>query len=220
MPSDADFYESVCEDPLPEKSMGKGKHMATVFYIVDMENGEYPSEDGQVLYRALSGKKLYEYLSTEEGKKKVFDIEEYEDESKIGVEVYKGAVHETKKKRNRNEYMQRYKVRAGYQMISLDSKADEDDEESLSLSETVADPEVNVEEDALHDMMLQTLREARKCLTDEENMLLDYLYNDTDAKIMTHKEVGELMGISQQAVTQKKKKIFEKIRKYFEKTAC
>ena len=52
------------------------------------DNGEFLSEDGKKRYRALTGQALYQYLRTEEGKKKYFDVWQDDDRAvMVGVEV-------------------------------------------------------------------------------------------------------------------------------------
>ena len=51
-------------------------------------NGEFLSEDGKKRYKALTGQALYQYLRTEEGKKKFFDVWQDDDRAvMVGVEV-------------------------------------------------------------------------------------------------------------------------------------
>ena len=60
--------------------------MSTEFYIKDKQ-GTYLSEDNDIRYRKLEGKELYEFLQTDEGKKKNFHIEVDENGDKLGIEV-------------------------------------------------------------------------------------------------------------------------------------
>ena len=72
-----DFQNSKQEDVKLKK----------VFYIID-KNGEFLSEGGKKRYRALTGQALYQYLRTEEGKKKYFDVWQDDDRAvMVGVEV-------------------------------------------------------------------------------------------------------------------------------------
>ena len=61
--------------------------MKKIFYILDF-NGGFLSEDGKKRYKALTGQALYQYLRTEDGKRKYFDVWKDDDRAvMVGVEV-------------------------------------------------------------------------------------------------------------------------------------
>lgn len=76
------------------------------FYILD-GNGEFLSEDGKKRYRVLMGQALYQFLRTEEGKKKYFDVWQDDDRAvMVGVEVppERAKIYESEKRRRRYLY--------------------------------------------------------------------------------------------------------------------
>ena len=77
--------------------------MKKVFYILD-SNGEFLSEDGKKCYKALTGQALYQYLRTEDGRKKYFDVWQDDDRAvMVGVEVppERAKIYESEKRRRR-----------------------------------------------------------------------------------------------------------------------
>ena len=56
------------------------------FYIVD-KNGKYASADGKTRFNCLTGKALFDYLKTDEGSKKEFDIDFDDNGDEIGIEI-------------------------------------------------------------------------------------------------------------------------------------
>ena len=61
--------------------------MKKIFYILEPK-GEFYSADRTKRYKALSGQALYEYLRSEEGRGKCFDVWKEDDrEVMVGVEV-------------------------------------------------------------------------------------------------------------------------------------
>ena len=86
-------------------------------------------------------------------------------------------------------------------------------EDDIELIETIVDEETDVEADAMHNLDLETLRNALHTLTREEYRIIYLLYL---AKVpMSEQEIAERLGISQQAISKRKKAIFAKLRNFF-----
>ena len=60
--------------------------MSTKFYIKD-ENGNILSMDGKTRYTLLEGKAAYDFLKTEDGKRRCFHVEIDENGDKLGIEA-------------------------------------------------------------------------------------------------------------------------------------
>jgi len=94
---------------------------------------------------------------------------------------------------NREEYQ---RMRSKKKHISLESVV-------------IADYSVDVAEVYEKTQLLECLREALLTLTDNERLLIEYIYYDG----LTERETAALLKISQPAVTKRKHKIINKLRK-------
>ena len=77
----------------------------------------------------------------------------------------------------------------------------------------IADPNVNVEDDVIHKIMLDKLRLALDKLSAEELFLIDMLYT----QMKSEREIASELGVSQNAVNKKKKKLLGQLKKFLEK---
>lgn len=129
---------------------------------------------------------------------------------KIGgylYEVPKEKYMEYKKEQDRHDYLRKNEQEAT--ILSFDSLGENGrDGESF-----LADTKVNVEEEVIHNIMLQKLSKALEKLTAEELLLIDRLYT----QMKTEREIAEIMGISQKAVNKRKIKLLDKLKKFLEK---
>lgn len=89
-------------------------------------------------------------------------------------------------------------------VFSLDAMAAED----INGHDVIADMNVNVEGEALHNILLENLRKARKTLSSDEQLLLTLLYDEGK----TMGEAGKRLGVSQQAISKKHSKIITKLK--------
>ena len=60
--------------------------MSTKFYIKD-DNGTFLSSDGKTRFSCLEGQALYQFLNSDQGKARRFDVEINDDGDRIGVEI-------------------------------------------------------------------------------------------------------------------------------------
>ena len=189
--------------PLPDDPRGKGIHMATKYYI-ENENGTILSEDGTRKFIVLEGQKLHDYLQTEEGKQKRFFV--YEDNGEvIGIEEMPNTTKGETKEERRVRYQRKVKAEKKPNEISLDDLVEIEGGDLILLHEIVPDESEDTEGKAVLQVSLEELRVARRCLTDEENRLLDLVFTDTHTR--TAEEVGKLLGRTQQSVDEKVKRI-------------
>lgn len=186
--------------------------MSTTFFIKDIR-GNYYSEDKSVRYTMLSGEELFDFLKTENGKKRRFCVYLDEFGNKIGFETEPKKVYACAEQRERDRYRHKLKAKRSITIISANAVVSIPGEDDIELLETVIDEDTDVEESALHNLDLETLRNALQTLTNEEYYIIYHLYLDKNP--MSEKEIAKILKISQQAVSKRKKVIFSKLRNFF-----
>lgn len=122
-------------------------------------------------------------------------------------EVSKETYQKYKKEHDHSRMLQRYEEEV--HVFSLDAMAAED----ITGHDVIADTSVNVEEEAIHNIMLKKLSEVLKGLSPNELYLIEQIY--THEK--TEREMSAELGISQNVVHKRKVKILEKLKKFLEK---
>ena len=96
---------------------------------------------------------------------------------------------------------------SGYQTISLSEYDDED--QSIRGDEMIPDESVNVEEEAIRNIMIEEMLKTIRSLPEEERDLIEALYLNGDH---TEKSYGAANGMSQQTVHYNKNRILKKLR--------
>ena len=119
-------------------------------------------------------------------------------------EVTKEQYYRYRKEQDRHDYLREAEEEAV--ILSLDSLGGEG-KDGVNF---IADPNVNVEEEVVHRIMLDKLRSALDKLSSEELMLIDLLYT----QLKSEREISKLTGIPQKTVNNKKKKLLEKLRNH------
>lgn len=117
-------------------------------------------------------------------------------------EVSKETYQKYKKEHDHSRMLQKYENEV--HVFSLDAMAAED----ISGHDVIADTSVNVEEDAIHNVMLEKLKEARRGLPADEQLLLTLLYDEGQ----TMGEIGKTLGVSQQAISKRHNTIIKKLK--------
>ena len=182
--------------------------MKKIFYIID-NNGEFLSEDGKKRYKALRGQALYEYLRSDEGKNKFFDVWKDDDRAvMVGVEVppERTKIYEAEKRRRR--YLYAVMEELDISITSLDVMTEKENE-TLNGEHALPSLSLSVEETLMDKLEKEELHKAIKKLTREEQELIYFHYFDNRSET----ELARKYGISQQAISKKIKKIREKIKK-------
>ena len=118
-------------------------------------------------------------------------------------EVSKETYQKYKKEHDHSKMLQEYENEV--HIFSLDAMA----AEAITGYGVIADTNVNVEDEAIHNIMLSNLRKARETLSSDEQLLLTLLYDEGQ----TMGEIGKALGVSQQAVSKKHSKIITKLKK-------
>ncbi len=96
---------------------------------------------------------------------------------------------------------------SGYMTVSLSEYDNE--EECICGDEIITDETVNVEEEAVKNVMIEEMLKAIKNLPDDERDLIESLYLSGG---FTEKSYGKANGMSQQTVHNKKNRILKKLR--------
>lgn len=121
-------------------------------------------------------------------------------------EVSKETYQKFKREYDHARMLQRYENEV--YVFSLDTMATEE----TTGYDVIADLGVNVEETAVHNLMIEKLRDTMKKLDDEELDLIKQIYVDEK----TQREIAAELGISQNAVNKRKIKLLNKLRKFLE----
>lgn len=122
-------------------------------------------------------------------------------------EVSKETYQKYKKEHDHSKMLQKYEEEV--HVFSLDARAAED----ITGHDIIADTSVNVEEEAIHNLMLEKLREVLKGLSSDELHLIEQIYTYG----RTEREMATELGISQVAVHKQKLKVLDKLKKFLEK---
>ena len=186
--------------------------MSKIYYIED-PYGTIMSENGLRRFKMLEGTMAFDFLNTPEGKAcrfmKVCDYGETDDE--VFVEVSSENMKDFRKYERREQYVADTIRDNEYMILSLSYEETEDSEETLE--SVIADEDVDIQEDVLHQCDLETLRKALKTLSEEELALITALYLSDEP--MTLREYAKVIGVHFTTVDYRVKCIFEKIKKYF-----
>ena len=124
-------------------------------------------------------------------------------------EVSKETYQKFKKEYDHSKMLREYEEEDEIEVLSLDGYVTED----ITGHEMLGDPEVNVEEEAVHNVMLEKLKAVMKELSEKEKSLIDQLYKLE----MTEREIAVKLGVSQNAVHKRKVKLLSKLKKFLEK---
>ena len=143
-----------------------------------------------------------------------------EDDPESDVFLYE-ATKENYNEWNRDQMRYHYRdavFHQKYKFVSLDDLVSEDDEEGLTWAEVI--PDTSEEDAAAHEAFidwkeekLALIKELLKEIDEEEYALLwNLIMNPKKEERMTEKAYAEKLGISQQAVHKRKKKLLDKFR--------
>lgn len=140
------------------------------------------SEDGSPVWRELTGKEFFQFVHSDEGRKRRFIemMPEFREESRIVVEATEEQLSDWEKERNRAAYLKRWKAKRRYRVIPL---SDLPSEYECSLEDRLADPDVDVETEVLDAIHREDLRAAIQKLPDTERLLIEQL-------LRCHMEIG------------------------------
>lgn len=78
-----------------------------------------------------------------------------------------------------------------------------------SFGEIVADPNVNLEDEVMQNILLEKMQKARETLSADDKLLLELLYDQNKSQY----EVSQITGIAQSTISYRLEKIIKKLRK-------
>lgn len=183
--------------------------MKKIFYILD-DNGEFLSEDGKKRYRALTGQALYQYLRTEEGKKKYFDVWQDDDRAvMVGVEVptERAKLYEAEKRRRR--YLYAVMEELDISITSLDVVLDAESE-MVNGEHALPSLAIDIEESLVEKIEKEELHKALKRLTKEEREFIKALFFDG----YSERDYAKKTGVYHNAIHKKKLRILKKLKNF------
>ena len=183
--------------------------MSTKFYIKD-EKGRYLSTDGLTKYTCLRGRALYEFLQSEEGKKRCFHVDVDENGDKIGIEADPEVMGEFEAEDRRTRYLRDVEVECNVKIISANVMVYLPSEEEVELQDTIAS-DCDVELEVQSSLNLQSLRKALSCLTESEYGLIYALYLSEEP--LTERQYAIVKGLAPMTVHNRKKRILQKLQK-------
>ena len=185
--------------------------MSTKFYIKD-DNGTFLSIDGKTRFSCLEGQALYQFLNSDQGKARRFDVEINDDGDRIGVEIAPEWGKRIRAERNHQEYLDQQKAASDIEFISYNLLVRANETE-VEMIQTIADESVEVEAEAMKSIEISILRDALKHLSSAEYAIVFELFLSNSP--LTELQLANKLNITQQAVSKRKKAILEKLRKNF-----
>ncbi len=112
----------------------------------------------------------------------------------VYLEIYKDYLYEKNQERKRRRY----------NVLSLDAM----NEENNNVYDFVPDLRSNTEEDAIHKVTMQKIKDILKKIDKDNIILLKYLHEYSES------EIAAVLGISQAAVSKKMQKVMEMLRSF------
>lgn len=159
----------------------------------------------------LEGDELYMFLMSEEGKKRSFHVDTDENGDKIGIEGEPDKVRELDRITRRERYLNTVKLECNVTFVSGNMPVEDTD--YAELFDTIEDESQDLDKMLTAQEELNTLRRAILSLNPQEKKLLYYLFFKNEP--LTEQQVADKLGISQQAVSKRKKALFVKIKNFF-----
>ena len=183
--------------------------MKKIFYMLD-SNGEFLSEDGKKRYKALTGQALYEYLRSEDGKRKYFDVWKDDDRAvMVGVEAppERAKIYESEKRRRR--YLYSVIEELDISITSLDVVIDTENE-IVNGEHALPALSIDIEESLVEKIEKEELHKAIQKLTKEERSFIKALFFDG----YSEREYAKKTGVYHNAIHKKKLRILKKLKNF------
>ena len=183
--------------------------MKKVFYILD-SNGEFLSEDGKKCYKALTGQALYQYLRTEDGRKKYFDVWQDDDRAvMVGVEVppERAKIYESEKRRRR--YLSAVMEELDISITSLDIIVG-DENGTINGEHALPSLSIDIEDALVEKIEKEELHRAIQKLTQEERAFIKALFFDG----YSERDYAKKTGVYHNVVHKKKLRILKKLKNF------
>ena len=185
--------------------------MSTKFYIKD-ENGNILSMDGKTRYTLLEGKAAYDFLKTEDGKRRCFHVEIDENGDKLGIEANPEIEKQYEADERHARYLRQIEVECNVTVVSANMLVSVTGEDDIEMIETFADQETDVESSALHNADIKALHEALKMLTPKEYDLIYHLFLSENP--LSERQYCAVRGLPQKTVNNRRKRILAKLKNF------
>lgn len=199
------------------------------FYFED-KNGTYFSPKKTRRFKKLSGKEAYDFLKEEakkgirhrlkkirielpigdEGERSTEDYSEPKIEVAF-VEVPQSYDESYRVDDHRKQYVVKCKKESGFETISF--YAPISDHEDITVEEMISDSSESLENRAIHNLELETLRLAVRTLSSEEFDIIHELYLSEEP--ISESQLSLKLGIPRTTLQSRKYQIFNKLRKFF-----
>ena len=180
--------------------------MSAIYYVID-PSGDVYSEDKKVRYTALRGENLDRFMKSEKANQVYFMKTIDERENLVAVELPKHLVASYRADQDHARYLRN--TQEGYQILSLNAPASEDEDESLESH--IADPDEDVFEKVTKKETRESVRRALKELTPKELVVITTMFFDEET--LSVRAVANRLGIPFMTVQSIKKRAFEKMKK-------
>ena len=183
-------------------------------YFIEDKNGDFFSTDRKRRFIRLTGREAYNYLRSEKGRGRRFFRTSTEEDNgeKIFVEVPREKQRKIRKSERHDQYVSDCEKLFEGQIISMYDTEILDEE--LTIEEAEMTDGTSVEDTVINNMDIEALHTAIQSLTKEEFAILNMLYF-SERKI-SETAIAELLSVSVSAVSQRKKSIIKKLKKFFE----
>ena len=103
----------------------------------------------------VEGRELYDYLQTKKGKEKRFFVYQDDDGDTIGIEEVENTTKGETKGERKTRYHNQVKSEINAEEVSLDDTVIGDNGDEMPLAETVADEEMNIEDEVVPRSLLE-----------------------------------------------------------------
>lgn len=105
--------------------------------------------------------------------------------------------------------------------LSLDLDYGEDSNDVIQLSNSIPDHNVNVEQEAINNVQIETLRYGiEHCLDNREKFIIYHSFNIFGHRYMTYAEMGEVLHISRERINQIRRRALKRLNIYMHKHNC
>jgi len=178
------------------------------FYVVD-PSGTIKSSDGTKTYKVLKGKALKEFLLSEEGKMRRFDICKDARGNCIGVELPPSMYQKHRKEENRKRYLAEMREELDISEISIERKLLGDEEGNGE--EILADDTVDLDNFIIQSEEKSILVQALAELSFDAKPIIHGIFYEN----LTERALAEKLGLKKTYVHTQKIKIIEKLKTFF-----
>ena len=186
--------------------------MSTKFYIKD-NNGNILSMDGKTRYTLLQGQAAYDFLKTEDGKRRCFHVEIDENGDKLGIEASpenESKVKEYEAEQRHARYLRDIEVECKITIVSANMLVSVAGEDDIEMIDTFADQDPDTEEHALRSLAIEALRSALEKLTPAEYDIMYQLFLTENP--VSERQLAKQLGIPQKTLNCRKMAILKKLK--------